>query len=168
MFIFFLSLTILFGFYFIYEKVQVKEPIVEAIDDIAGVQVEDFKTDNKTIEIVIHLEDIDNFQETYHAIVNATEPFKGNRVLDFEFKSNEDPQILNAWNSSYFYIAEAVAKHEYSLIPDKMTQMKKELLLDKINYSMDENNIFVDLHKGDKAQYFIIKRLQEVGDHDLS
>ena len=162
--VFLLSLTVLFGVYFIYEKLQIKEPMIDAINQIKGVQVENINIENDKIQLEITLQEIDNFQETYHAIVDATAAYKGDRVIDFQFSSIEDEQILRAWNSSYFYIAEAIAKHDYSMIPDTITQIKKQLLLDKTNYSMDDKNIYIDLHKGEKSQYFILKREQEVGD----
>lgn len=155
-----LSLVVLFGGWFTYQTIQIKKPIENALASIEGIILDDLKIDRDQINVSISIQKIDNFQLTYHQIQDKLQPYLGKRQLNLDFKSKgiEDEKLMKAWSESYFYIAQAIDQHQYSLIPKTINALKKEYLLDKANYSMDENQIYIDLHQKNSSLYLILPR----------
>lgn len=154
------SLLILFGGWYLYQNISVKNPINEAVSSIDGVKVVDLAIDKKNVNLSINLYDVDNLQITYELIEEYVAPYLQNRSLNIEIVNNGNESLNFAWNESYFYIAEAIDKKEYSLIPQTIDNMQKKYNLDQVGYTMDETNIYIDLHSADTALYIVIPREQ--------
>lgn len=153
-----LTTVLLFGGWLLYQSYSIEKPLNESLTEINGVKVEEMKINQKEIQLLLTLENIDNFYSTYKDIENAVEPYQGSRNLSVSF-TNEGNEFLNdAWSKSYFYIAEAIAQNQYSLIPQAMDSLKVNYKLDQVGYSMDEDNIYIDLHQGDSSLYLVIER----------
>lgn len=152
------SLFLLFGGWYLYQNISIKNPINEAVSSIKGIKVTDLEINKKSVNLSINLYDIDNFQVTYELIEETISPFLNNRSLNIEIINDGNDELNLVWSKSYFYIAEAIDKKEYSLIPQAIDKMKQEYNLDQASYTMDETNIYIDLHQNDAALYFVIPR----------
>lgn len=155
------SLLFLFGGWYLYQNISVKNPINEAVSSLDGIKVTNLAIDKNNVNLSINLYDVDDFQVTYELIEKTVDPYLQSRSLNIEIVNNGNQSLNYAWNRSYFYIAEAIDKKEYSLIPLAIDNMKEEYKLDQAAYTMDEKNIYIDLHQGDAALYIVIPREQK-------
>lgn len=152
------SLLILFGGWYLYQTISIKNPINEAVSSIEGIKVTNLDIDKNNVNLSINLYDVDNFQVTYELIEETVTPYLQNRSLNIEIVNNGNESLNYAWSKSYFYIAEAIDNKEYSLIPQAIDNMEKEYNLDRAGYTMDETNIYIDLHQDDASLYIVIPR----------
>ena len=158
-----ISLAVLFSGYYIHQGINIKNPIKETISEINGVKINEIDVEKNTVTLSLKLNGIDNFQLSYDQIIQNIEPYLKERELNIRIVNNGNKSIIDAWNQSYFYIAEAVDNHQYSLIPETVESLKDKYHLNKVGYSMDEKNIFIDLHQGDSSLYIILPKNNETG-----
>lgn len=150
------SLILLFAGWFLYQENNIKEPIINNVNKVNGVTVDEIIVNTKVIELNLSLQHIEDLQVTYKEILNVIEPHVNNRELKININSNPSDEIIDAWNSSYFYIAEAIKQNKYSLVPETIDNLKQDYSLDYANCTMDEKNIYINLQKSNSSFYIAI------------
>jgi len=157
-FILLISLGVFFGGWYVYQKVWIKDPILGTVADMEGVKIEDVFLDKEKVDLFITLKPVEPFQTTYQQIESAVQPYLKNRKLTIHFNNQGNEQLLKAWNTSYFKIAEAIDQKQYSMIPQTIDSMKNVYHLDDVGYSMDDKYIYIDLHQGKSSLYYVLPR----------
>lgn len=160
--VFILSLITIFGGYFIFQDTNIKNPIVSSLEKIEAISINNLNINNKIIELNISIDSTDDFQSTYTEILAVLSKYQGMRSIEINIDNNANSKMISAWNSSYFYIAEAIEQNEYSLIPSTINRLKQEEIFDNGNSTMDEENIYIDLHQGDLGFYIVIPTRNEI------
>ncbi len=156
--ILFVSLTTLFGGWFFYQKVILKDPMIQMTSEIEGAIVHDIELDQKQVDVFITLRSGYHFQNTYTAVEKSLQPYLKNRELQIHINNTGNQQLVQAWNKTYFKIAEAIDQKNYSMIPQTIEALQQAYQLDEIGYSMDDKYIFIDLHQGEASLYFVLPR----------
>lgn len=160
--VFIMALAIIFGSFFIYQESSIKGPIINALKGIETVNVISINVNNKSIEANISLSNVENFQEAYYQVLDSLASYENGRKIMINIENNANSEMLLAWNTSYFYIAEAIEQRKYSLIPETIDNLEEKNIFDYVNSTMDEENIYIDLHQGDLAFYVVIPAISEV------
>ncbi len=156
------SLIVMFGGWLLHLDFGVKKPMEASLLKIQGVKESHITIDRHQINVTIALANIDDLQKTYRSIKEVVTPYLSKRELKLTIKNNENPDMIKGWKQNYFYIAEAIDTHQYSLIPETVQHMKEQLNLDKVGYSMDDENIYIDLHKKDASLFLVLPKNSNV------
>lgn len=156
--VFVASLGILFGGFFIYQEFNVKAPLEEKVSSVEGVIVNEVNSSRETVSLDIEINQASNFQLTYQEVEEIAEPYLDGKELEINIENNASDDLMAIWNKSYFAIAEAIDRKEYSLVPQAIEGLEQRNDLNKAGYSMDEENIYIDLHNDDSSLYFVIPR----------
>lgn len=156
------SLLFLFGGWYLYQNLSIKSPINEAVSSIDGIKVAELDIDKKNVNLSLNLYSIDNFQSTYNLVEDTVAPYLKNRTLNIDIVNKGNENLSLAWSESYFYIAEAIEKREYSLIPKAIDTMQQEYNLDRAGYTMDATKIYIDLHQDETSLYIVIPRENDI------
>lgn len=149
-----ITLTLLFGGWFLYTKLQVEEPIRKQIGQMTSVKLADMQVGKEQLMIDLNVVKPESFPGEYIALLQTIRDIAPDKKVQIEL-ANQDPELKKIWSEGVFRFTEAVDLHEYSKIPTLLNSWKTEHHLDTATASMDDNYIYVFL-KRDKAQYFTI------------
>lgn len=148
------TLTLLFGGWFLYTKMQVEEPIRKQIGQMTSVKLADMQVGRDQLMIDLNVVKPDTFPAEYVALLQTIRDIAPDKKVQIQL-ANQNPALKRIWSEGVFRFTEAVDLHEYSKIPALLGEWKKANQLDTATASMDDNYIYVFLKRG-KAQYFTI------------
>jgi len=157
--VFLLSLVLLFGGYFLYQKVNIQSPIESTISEIDGVQLNNIDISRSQISVNVTFNNPKNFKKAYLDIEDKLNSFvndKKNMKIDIDNDLSETSLLNKSWDESYFSIAQAIEKNEYQLIPQTIQALKGKLKLTKAISMMDEKQVYIELQKGKDAMYVVL------------
>lgn len=151
------TLALLFGGWFLYQKMEIEEPIRAEIGQMQSATLGNLEINKDKIQIDVTVTKPDAFPAEYRNLLTETKKIAGEKevVIDID---NQSTTMHDIWQSGQFVFTEAVELHEYSRIPALMEQWKKGNQLDQASASMDDKNIYVYMKKGTEDFYTIIPR----------
>lgn len=151
------TLALLFGGWFLYQKMEIEEPIRAEIGQMQSATLGNLEISKDKIQIDVTVTKPDVFPAEYRNLLTETQKVAGEKkvVIDID---NQSTAMNDIWQSGQFMFTEAVELHEYSRIPALVEQWKKGNQLDEASALMDDENIYVYLKKGTEDFYTIIPR----------
>lgn len=154
------TLALLFGGWFLYQKIQIEEPIRAAIGQLESATLNDLKMDSEKIAIDVTVQDPEKFSFEYPELLEKTAKLAGDRNVVIS-AANTSEEMRAIWHHGQFVFTEAVDLHQYSRIPQLMEEWKASHQLDEAFALMDEDNIYVYMKKGSEDFYTIVSRSVE-------
>lgn len=148
------TIALLFGGWFLYQKVNVEEPIRTQVGQLASFSLNELKVEKEQIEINLTVKKPDTLPEDYAKLMKTISKIAPGKHVDITF-TNQDDQLKQVWASGLFAFTEALDLHQYSKIPALIEEIKATNRLDFAQSHMDEERIYVYLKRG-KSEYFVI------------
>lgn len=151
------TLALLFGGWFLYQKIEIEEPIRAEIGQMQSATLGHFHVSKDKIQIDLKVTNPETFPAEYRNLVAKTEKIAGNKQVAIVV-ANQSEAMTDIWKSGQFVFTEAMVLHQYSRIPSLIEEWKQANKLDEASALMDDANIYVYLKKGTEDFYTIIPR----------
>ncbi|WP_411504259.1 hypothetical protein [Brevibacillus centrosporus] len=154
------TLALLFGGWFLYQKIEIEEPIRTEIGQLQSASLTHLDVGKDQIQIDLKVTKPESFPEEYRKLVDVTSKLSANKNVVISV-DNQSQDLREIWTNGQFVFTEAIDLHQYSRIPQLVDQWKKDHQLDDASALMDDNNIYVYLKKGTEDFYTIVPRTLE-------
>ncbi|QRG69954.1 hypothetical protein [Brevibacillus choshinensis] len=154
------TLALLFGGWFLYQKIEIEEPIRTEIGQLQSASLAHLDVGKDRIEIDLKVTKPEAFPQEYRELLEMTSKLSEGKQVVISV-DNQSADLKNIWTNGQFVFTEAMELHQYSRIPQLVGQWKKEHQLDAASALMDDNNIYVYLKKGTEDFYTIVPRTME-------
>ncbi|MFY0543108.1 hypothetical protein [Brevibacillus sp. H7] len=151
------TLTLLFGGWFLYQKMEVEEPIKHEIGQMESAKLARLEVAKDRIQVDLTVTNPELFPREYQDLRVKLADLLQNKAVDITIHNNAKA-LEDIWTNGVFSFTEAVDLHEYSRIPQIVSQWKEAYRLDEASTQMDEENIYVYLKRGTDDFYTIVPR----------
>lgn len=159
------TLTLLFGGWFLYQKMEIEEPVRNEIEQMKSANLADLEVGKEQLNIQLTVTNPDKFPVEYQELLNTLQKRVQNKQVRVEV-TNQDQQLKEIWTNGVFVFTEAVDLHQYSRIPQMLANWKQDYQLDAASTQMDDDNIYIYLKRGSADFYAMVPRnpVEEVTD----
>jgi len=154
------TLALLFGGWFLYQKIEIEEPIRAEIGQLQSASVTHLTVGKDKIEIDLKVTKPEAFPQEYRHLQELTASLSAGKQVEIQVE-NQAQNLKDIWANGQFVFTEAIELHQYSRIPQLVEQWKAEHQLDDASALMDDTNIYVYLKKGAEDFYTIVPRTVE-------
>lgn len=152
------TMALLFGGWFLYQKVEIEEPIRTEISGMKSATLADLQMNKEQLLIKLTVTNPDKFPEEYMELQNHIEQQINNKKVTVVL-TNQDDALKQVWMDGTFALTEALELRQYSKVPQIVGDWKLKNHLDKASTAMDHNNIYVFLKRGADEYYTIVPRI---------
>lgn len=150
--------AVLFGGWFAYHSVAMETPLSETIHDIEGVKNAEMNLDSDTLTLELTLERDANLYDIMQQIRKDGKAIIKDRKINVKINNHSSPELDAWWSLMLFDVAEAMENREYSSIPESLHEKKSSLGGLVVATSMDEENVYVRLARGEHSKYIVLPR----------
>jgi len=151
------TLTLLFGGWYMYQKMEIEEPIRQTVEAMKSAQLSNLHIDKNEVAIELTVTHPEMFPNEYKELSNSMAQMLDNKDVNITV-SNKDSDLQTIWADGVFAFTEAVDLHQYSKVPALLSQWKQEHQLDVVDTQMDERNVYVFMKRGKDAFYVMVPR----------
>lgn len=151
------TLALLFGGWFLYQKIQIEEPIRTEIGQLQSASLNTLKMQKDKVHIDLTVTNPERFPQEYRELLKKTVNLAGNKEVVITI-GNTSEEMRDIWQHGQFVFTEAIELHQYSRIPELMKEWKAGHQLDEAFALMDDSNIYVYMKKGAEDFYTIVPR----------
>ncbi|SDX18807.1 hypothetical protein SAMN05444487_111137 [Marininema mesophilum] len=149
------SLLLLFGGFFVYQKLQIENPMEETLAKTSHIQK--YMLDASPNEITVRLIPSRDFSlsKDYIPLRKKLSKFTRGRELSILIKHQSEGELLESWNRINFGIQEGIALKRYTKIPQTVS---KEAKASQINAKvfMDKSHVYIELKKDNQRLYRVL------------
>lgn len=158
----FITASLLFGGYFVYQSVAMENPLHKVITGISGVELVSTKINSSDIVLDLKLSSGTNLREVYQRIQNEGKEMIGNKELKLNVTSQSSPRLEQWWASALFEVAQAMETKQYSQIP-KSLQAQAASAGEGLNVSteMDDKYVYIMMTDGDSSKFVMLPRTSD-------
>ncbi|KUK10363.1 MAG: hypothetical protein XD50_1334 [Clostridia bacterium 41_269] len=149
-------LGLLFTGQWTYKKYFLETPLVENINSLPEVEESRFYEETNVLEI--KLKEVKNLQKTYTAIKDKLKELKASKYLNIVIIDKRDELLQELFYKSSFAVHQAIAKGDFIYMHDYISKLALEAGIEKFYIFIDNENIYLQFHKGNNYLYEIIKR----------
>jgi hypothetical protein len=153
------TLALLFGSWFVYEKMEVENPILEHIRSMKSVNLVSFENERDTLRVTFDIQHPNQFPNEYRQLQNLLQRVAPNKAAVVEL-DGKDKDLDATWEKALFPLTEVMQLHQYSRIPGILEELKKTQQLEQAMAKMDDENVYIYLKKGDEERFEILPRVQ--------
>lgn len=158
--IFLLSLSLLLGGQWVYQKNHVQGNLVEKLNNIDGVYSSSIEKNNRQNSLIkIHLEEVEDLRHVYRQAVSTAADHLRTEAFSIEIVDRPNQVLISIWETTHLSIYQSLAQFSYDEIGGKIsTEAQKH---DRIKYrvQMDWDHVYLQLHDEGNYLYQIIPRL---------
>ncbi|MDT3415423.1 hypothetical protein QO009_001279 [Brevibacillus aydinogluensis] len=151
------TLTLLFGGWFLYQKMELETPLRTHIGQMKSAELTHLDVSKDRIEIKLQVTRPDLFPQEYRRLLQETADLARGKTVEVDV-DNDSQDLEQIWMDGLFSFTEALDLHQYSRIPQMLTEWKTAHRLDEASALMDDRNVYVYLKKGKDDFYAIIPR----------
>ncbi|MBG9790809.1 MULTISPECIES: hypothetical protein [Brevibacillus] len=157
------ALTLLFGGWFLYQKMQIESPLREKAEQLTSATLVDFKINKDRVDMKLQVTKPDKFVEEYPELLKTLQAYARGKAFDIML-TNQADSLKPVWNEGLFGLTEAIEGKAYSKIPTILAQMKDRYKLDAAYGRIDDANVYIFLKRGNDEYYQIIPRNQSTSE----
>lgn len=154
------TLTLLFGVWFLYQKLEVESPLRGEIGQLQSATLNNLEIGRDKIQIDLSVTKPEVFPQEYRELMDTASKLAGDKQVVIRV-GNKSELMKDIWQSGQFVFTEAMDLHQYSRIPELVNEWKNTHQLDEVSALMDDANIYIYLKKGTEDFYAIIPRSEE-------
>lgn len=154
------TLALLFGGWFLYQKMEIEEPIRAEVGQLQSATLGQLNIGKEKIQIDLKVTKPETFPQEYRDLVAKTSKLAGEKEVEIRV-DNQSETMRDIWKNGQFVFTEAIDLHQYSRIPEMVSEWKTSHKLDEASALMDDANIYVYLKKGTEDFYTIVPRSKE-------
>ncbi len=151
------TLTFLFGGWFLYQKMEIEEPIRKTVREMKSAQLAELHIEKEQVVIDLTVTHPEQFPAEYKELSKTIGEMISNKQVKIEVSNSESP-LSAIWAKGIFAFTEAVDLHQYSKIPALLESWKQEHKLDVVNTQMDDENVYVFMKRGKDVFYVMVPR----------
>ncbi|MGC5324608.1 hypothetical protein [Brevibacillus sp. SYSU BS000544] len=155
-----IALALLFGGWFLFQKVEIEEPVRTKIAQMESATLADLQITKEQMLIKLTVTKPEDFPEEYKSLENDISGIVKNKEVIVEL-TNQNEELKKVWNNGTFALTEALELHQYSKLPALVNEWKVKNQLDLALTSMDKSNIYIFLKRGSDEFYTIVPREQQ-------
>jgi len=144
----------------VWQSYAVNLPLDKALNEIDGVlsvTLDDSHKINDITTIYITLDNTANLQKTYKEIRTKIEQTLKGSEYTLEIKDNRSPELEQTYYDIHYYIQKAIVDGDFPLLEAKVRE-KADLAGAAAKVYVDEQNIYLQLVKGDSFLYSVVTR----------
>ncbi|UFJ42736.1 hypothetical protein LOK74_09680 [Brevibacillus humidisoli] len=154
------TITLLFGGWFLYQKMQVEEPLRSEIAEMKSAKLVGMQVSQEQLNVQLEVTDPESFPVEYRELTTEIKRLAPGKAWTVEM-TNQDPELTAIWATGIFDLTEAIELHQYSKIPSLLNDWKQTHQLDEAKARMDEQHVFIYLKRGNADFYKVVPRLVE-------
>lgn len=154
------TLILLFGGWFLYQKLEVEQPIRDQIGRFQSAELVELHAGKNNIHIDLKVTNPELFPQEYRQLLKEAKELAGNKQIEVTL-ANQSEELEQVWMKGLFSFTEAVDLHQYSRIPQMVSEWKEAYKLDQALAQMDGERVYVYLKRGNEDYYAIIPRVAE-------
>lgn len=158
------SSGLLFGGWFAYQALAMKDPFLERVAALDGVVDADFAMERDRALVSVKLAEDANLRETVQELEKAARASLGSRRLAIEAEGvhGTNDRLESIWSVALFDVAEAMETGKYSNIPKVMKELSASGAPLVVLAEMDDENVYITLRDGEHAKYVVLPRRASV------
>lgn len=150
---------LIFGGWFTYDRLAVKEPLAKAVSGLPGVISSTSVVENDQVSVSLELENNADLRTIYERLNKDGAKVLEGRTLQLQVNGEKGSEELDKmWSTVLFSVAEAMETKAYSDIPAALQQLANANQGLTTQTEMDETNVYVTLRKGEAVKYIILPR----------
>ncbi len=154
-----LSIAMLISGELVYQHYLVRRPLVEKIADLPNVISVKIMDNTKPQRLVIKLGSVGRISDTVTQ-VNELVSSRYGRAIDLRLIDRRDEELNRLFESSKFTIYEALSNGNFTAMYAHIENKVNNYEIDRWNLSIDNQYIYLELHKGTNYLYEVIPRNQ--------
>lgn len=163
---FLVTMVLLFGGWYLYQQVEIKEPLKMEVGQMTSATLSDLQVLKNQLIIKLHVTNPDTFPQEYKQLLKATQTYSNGREIDVVV-TNQGDQLKKIWTNGQFAVNEAIELHEYSRIPQLLADWKHTYKLDSAIAKMDESTIYIYMKNDKQDFYAMLPRAATTGEVTL-
>ncbi|MHB9094765.1 MAG: hypothetical protein ACYC21_08830 [Eubacteriales bacterium] len=153
-----ITLAVLLTIQFLYQKYDVEQPLFKLYSQTKLVEkAPKIEQKGNRVNVILDVKKTENLRLAYQDLENYTEQVMGSTKFSIQLKDNRTNTLENAYYQSQFVIYEALAKGNFTDMA-KVIQQNAAKIDAKSRVFIDNDNIYVEILKGDNYLYEIIPR----------
>lgn len=149
--------AVLFGGWFIYNSVAMKDPVIELAEQFDGVERIDVDVRRDSVAIRVALNRDADVREVVDALRRKADEVVRGKTLDIRIEDDSSEQLDEWWSKVLFEVAEAMETRKYGLIPQILEKHKDADMT--IRTSIDDSYVYVQLTQGEHVKYVLLERV---------
>lgn len=156
-----LSVTLLFGGFFIYRHFALQEPLQKIVSRYDGVNKSHITINRSEVTLKLDLKPGTKLRELVQYVSKEGKSVIDGRKLTLDVDQNSNELLDEYWDKALFSVAEAMESSKYTIIPTKLDELKEQYSHYKgvkASTEIDDNNVYVSLSNGDKTKFIILPR----------
>lgn len=154
-----ITCALLLGGYSFYNNYIVQRPLLQALNDIAGVKEVQLVQVNDKYQITVALDQAGNLQNVYVKLDETAAFYLANKEFELKVTDNRNSQLTDIYNQLQPYIYEALAKDNYIWLNEEIGRQITENCPDaKYEFNIDADRIYLQFNQEQKNLYAIIPR----------
>lgn len=148
---------VLFGGWFVYNSLAMKDPVIQAIEQFPGVEEAsvDIQRDQVNVELTLTKEA--DLAAIVAGLRRDAAGVIGGRELQLHLHDQSNEGLNAWWSQRLFEIAEAMESRRYGDIPRILEDHKLADM--NITASIDEDYVYVKLVQGDYVKFILLDRM---------
>jgi hypothetical protein len=140
-----LSLSVLFGGWFLYDSYAMETPMNQIVKETPGVQEAVVKIDKDRVTIELSPASDANVREIYKSIVTRGASLIGSRTVHLDIKSVPGPALDAWWSKALFNVAQSMETKRFGEIPARLEELKGSYEGLTVQSEMDESYVYITL-----------------------
>lgn len=158
-----LSLAILFGGQFLWNKYAVANPINKMFQNINGVEsvtvgrLNEQGKNNEKVKIYVKINNVSNLQNLYNEIADGLKQVDGGKKYDIVIQDTRTPELEQFYYTIHYYVQEAIFTGNFAAMADHITAKAVSAEVDAQIY-VDTKNIYLKMTRGTAEMYVIVPR----------
>lgn len=153
-----ISSIVLFGGWFLYQKMAVQSPLNKIVSTYEGVKSAHIDIKQDTVKLKLDLEPETNLQGLVQKIQQEGKSVIGSKELKIEVEDRSSEELNDWWERAMLSVAEAMDNKQYTGIQTSLEQLAKASPHLKANASIDDINVYINLTDGKTAKFIILPR----------
>ncbi|MBO8170755.1 MAG: hypothetical protein H0Z33_02570 [Bacillaceae bacterium] len=151
------SVTLLFGGWFMYQVYYIEKPIQSYLQSLDGVEMSRVEVNKTQIDVYIDYIRPDIFLEHYMAIEDHLNKLGHGRKVDVHLPEPEN-ELKDVWIDGSFLLQEVIENRKYSRIPEVMKGWQTTYALQQADARMVDEYILIVLKKDNQISYHLLPR----------
>lgn len=153
-----LTASLLFGGWFLYRSLALENPLVDQLQQMAGIRSADVQITTDQLIISADLEEDASLRALMADVKAATERYLSGRNLSFTINNASSPALDQWWSAQLFDIAEAMENKQYGRIRDIVDAGASQLPGIDVYAEMDETYVYLRLHHEQASRFIMLPR----------
>ncbi|MUG65047.1 MULTISPECIES: hypothetical protein [Paenibacillus] len=153
-----LSSVVLFGGWFLYQKLAVQSPLHQIVSTYDGVKNAHIDIKQDTVNLKLDLEPDTNLQGLVQKIQQEGTSVIGSKELKIDVEDHSSEELNEWWDRAMLSVAEAMDNRQYTGIQTSLEQLAQASPHLQAKASIDDKNVYVSLSDGKSAKFIILPR----------